>query len=142
MGIGMGGFPRKEVERGEVEKIAEKNNMISQFICAICLRRAFSSGNSIRNPYSPLPELMFVFWKDVWYIFHKVAKSNQGVFPARGHSKRKGVFHHEEADGAAAQPVYGADDGLRDGAGGGQDSECDGGRVWRRKRDGHAERGR
>ena len=25
MGIGMGGFPRKEVERGEVEKIAEKN---------------------------------------------------------------------------------------------------------------------
>ena len=25
---------------------------------------------------------------------------------------------------------------------GGQDSECDGGRVWRRKRDGHAERGR
>lgn len=24
----------------------------------------------------------------------------------------------------------------------GQDSECDGGRVWRRKRDGHAERGR
>ena len=56
--------------------------------------------------------------------------------------KRKGVFHHEEADGAAAQPVYGADNGLRDGAGGGQDSECDGGRVWRRKRDGHAERGR
>ena len=25
MGIGMGGFPRQEVERGEVEKIAEKN---------------------------------------------------------------------------------------------------------------------
>lgn len=24
--------------------------------------------------------------------FHKVAKSNQSVFPARGHSKRKGVF--------------------------------------------------
>lgn len=72
---------------------------------------------------------MFVFWKEVWYIFHKVAKSNQSVFPARGHSKRKGVFHHEEADGAAAQPVYGADDGLRDGAGGGQDSECDGGNV-------------
>ena len=36
---------------------------------------------------------MFVFWKDVWYIFHKVAKSNQSVFPARGHSKKeRGLF--------------------------------------------------
>lgn len=36
---------------------------------------------------------MFVFWKEVWYIFHKVAKSNQSVFPARRHSKKgKGFF--------------------------------------------------
>ena len=36
---------------------------------------------------------MFVFWKEVWYIFHKVAKSNQSVFPARRHSKKeRGLF--------------------------------------------------
>ena len=36
---------------------------------------------------------MFVFWKEVWYIFHKVAKSSQSVFPARRHSKKeRGLF--------------------------------------------------